>query len=536
MTTPVLAYTFLFSIIVLLGYLFRKSSIPLVLILIVFGMLLSFIPYVPVMQLDSNLVLDVFLPLLIYEISAFSSWRDIKKQIRPIASLSIGHVVFITVVVAIVAHTLIPQMGWPLAFVLGAILSPPDDVAIVSICEKIRIPERIFIILEGEGMFNDAAALILFRFALAAAITHTFSFAHAFIGFLMVIVGETLYGFILGNLLGKIRKKITNPALHMIASILTPFLAYIPVVMLGGTGVLSTAVTGFLIGNQYSIRFTPEFRLISTGIWPMLGFAIQSLIFLLAGLDLRAIWMSISTIPAEQVILYVASIVAALIIGRFVWVYTTVLLFSRLLFPRDKTSQILRGSFLISWAGMRGGISLAAALAIPTLYFSIDGVDLRNLMIFIVLCAIIVTFVLQGLSLPYIMRKFGLDKVGQAEKYHEHLSELRARVQMINAAFEWLKQYKKEINRDEKLLEEVEFHINEYQTLLKKYKERISSHHGSDAHNEIIEAKKSTSLLLQIIKIEKKELLQIWREEKINLRSRNRLLSLLDHHVQRFSI
>jgi len=155
-------YIILFSIIVLLGQVFQKATMPLSLILVIFGMIVSYFPFVPKIDLNSELVLNVFLPLLIYQISAFSSWRDIKKQLRPIAMLSIGHVIFITLLVAAMIHTLIPQMGWPLAFVLGAVISPPDDVAIVSFSEKFPLPQRVFVILEGEGMFNDAAALTIF--------------------------------------------------------------------------------------------------------------------------------------------------------------------------------------------------------------------------------------------------------------------------------------------------------------------------------------------------------------------------------------
>lgn len=321
-------YLILFTLIVLLGQAFQKSTIPLALILVLFGMLMSFVPFFPQINLDSNLVLNFFLPLLVYQISAFSSWRDLKKQIRPIALLSIGHVIFITILVAIAIYTLIPQMGWPLAFVLGAIISPPDDIAIVSIAEKIRIPERIFLILEGEGMFNDAAALTLFRLALAAAVTNTFSVAHAFLGFFAIIIGETIYGLILGHLLGKLREKISNTTLHVIASFVTPFIAYIPAVKLGGTGILATAIVGFVIGNKFTLRFTPEYRLISLSIWPTLAFAIEGLIFLLVGLDMRSTFMRISSIPLETLMLYICSITFVVIVGRFIWVYGVLIFFT----------------------------------------------------------------------------------------------------------------------------------------------------------------------------------------------------------------
>lgn len=540
----VLTYIFLFSVIVLLGHFFRKSIMPLSIILVVFGILLSLLPFIPTMRLNPELVLDFFLPLLIYQISAFSSWTDIRKQIRSIASLSIGHVVFITLIVAVVIHTLIPQMGWPLAFVLGAIISPPDDVAIVSIGEKIRIPERIFLILEGEGMFNDAAALTLFSFALTAALTHTFSATNAIVTFVLIIIGEALYGLFLGNVLGKIRQKIANTRLHMIVSLMTPFLAFIPPSMCGGTGVLATAVVGFIIGNHYSVRFTPEFRLMSFGFWPALSFAIESIIFLLVGLNVRSIYDRISVIPLEKIILFVSCIVLTVIIGRFIWVYSSVLISSKWLFPKKYRANkpTFKSTFLVSWAGMRGGISLAAALAIPTLYFQVDGVDLRDLIIFLVLCIIMVTLILQGFTLPFIMKKLGLDQIGETEKYREHVAAIDARMKMLKASYKRLKQYQDVTKENEQLLEDVNFYTQYYKGLLKKYKKRITDHEkvlchkDKICHDEEREVEDATKLSLELIKIEKKILLKLWREEKINLRTRNKLLTLLDHQAQRVFI
>jgi monovalent cation/hydrogen antiporter len=533
-----LTYIFLFSIIVLLGQLFRKSTIPLALILVIFGMLLSFFPFLKETKLDPNMVLNVFLPLLIYQISAFSSWRAIRRLIRPIASLSIGHVIFITSLVAVLFHDLMPQIGWPLAFVLGSIVSPPDDVAIVALYEKIRLPERIFNVLKGEGMFNDAAALTIFRFALAAAITHKFSVLNTVIAFIVVILGETAYGLLLGHLLGKVRRKIVNSNLSLIASFLTPFLAYIPPSLVGGTGVIATAVVGFLIGNQYSVHFRSEFRLLSMGIWPAISSAIENFIFLLVGLNVYSMFVRISILPVENLLLYIATIICPVIAGRFIWVYFTVLSFPRLLFPdqRIKKYPPWRNFFLVSWAGMRGGISLAAAFAVPPLIFKIDGIDLRDLIIFLVFLLILATLVLQGLSLPFILRKMGFEKVSQAERYKEHMSELTARVQMIRAALSWLNEYKDK-NKDKKgLCDEVDYQVMEYKMLEKKYTNRISNHEKQAYHDEKLEIKESMSLLLQVIKVEKTELLRLWREQEISLGTRNKLLSLLDHQIQRFKI
>lgn len=531
-----ITYLVLFSFIVVLGQIFRKSTIPIALILVIFGMLLSYIPFFPTIQLNSTLVLNIFLPLLVYEIGAFSSWRDMKKQARPIGLLSIGHVIFITILVAVMIHALIPQMGWPLAFMLGAIISPPDDVAIVSIAEKIRIPERIFIILEGEGMFNDAAALTLFRFALAAAVTNQFSVEHAFTTFVIMIIGETFYGIALGFLLGELRARIKSTPLHIIASFLTPFIAYIPMVQLGGSGIIATALVGFIIGNRYTLRFTPDYRLTALTIWPALAFAIQGLIFLLVGLDLRSTFERISSIPLESLLIYVMSVVIMVIIGRFIWVYGFVIVLPRMLFPslnKKDPYPPWQYPFIISWSGMRGGISLAAALAIPAFTFKLGNLDLRDLFVFIVFCLIFVTLILQGLSLPYILKRMGIDKVGQSERYREHMTELQARLQMINAALNWLHLYKDKIPSDKKLLAETSMHIYEYETLRNQFEARISAHTIDSIHNEEIEIKQKLSLLSKIIDIEKDEVVKLWREDKINLKTRNKLMAILDHQLQR---
>jgi CPA1 family monovalent cation:H+ antiporter len=531
-----ITYLILFSIIVLLGELFQKSIFPIALILVIAGMLLSFIPIFPTIQLNPTLVLNLFLPLLVYEISAYSSWRDMKKQARPIALLSIGHVIFITCLVAITIHALIPQMGWPLSFVLGAIISPPDNVAIVSIAEKIRIPERIFIILEGEGMFNDAAALTLFRFTLAAAVSNQFSISSAVGDFVAMLVGEAAYGFILGHLIGQLRMRMTNTTLHVIASFLTPFLAYVPMIKLGSSGIVATAMVGFIIGNQYAMRFTPTYRLTALTTWPMVAYAIQALIFLLVGLDLRSAFLQVSAVPVKWLIEYVVAIAAVVIVGRFIWVYGVVIMLPRLLSPSlRKTSAAppWQYPFIVSWSGMRGGVSLAAALAIPAFTLQVDHVNYRDLLVFLVFCIIFITLVLQGLSLPYVLRKIGIDRVSQSERYKEHLSELQTRVRMINAALKWLKEQKSQVENDEKLLNQLSLYAHEYRRLKHQFKSRILDHDHQPIHDEEAEKNADLSLLYQLVEVEKSVLLKLWRENKINIRTRNKLVAILDHQLHR---
>jgi NhaP-type Na+/H+ or K+/H+ antiporter len=241
-------HIWLLGIVVCVGILGKKLSAPTPLLLVIAGMLLSFVPHFPQIKLHEDLVLNFYLPLLVYESTALISWPEVKLNKRPIALLSIGHVIFITVLVAVTAHALIPELSWPLAFVLGAVVSPPDDVAIFAIADKVTLPKRVLTVLMGEGLLNDACALILFRFSLAAVITHEFYPLQAFYQFIAIIVLETIYGYVLGHLIGQLRLRIHDPMLQIIISVLTPFLAYLPAVRLGGSGVLATVVTGLVIG------------------------------------------------------------------------------------------------------------------------------------------------------------------------------------------------------------------------------------------------------------------------------------------------
>lgn len=534
---PIGTNILLFSIIVLIGQVFQKSRVPISLMLIITGMILSLLPIFPPVTLNSEHVLNIFLPLLIYDISSSSSWKNVRSNMRPIVLMSVGHVIFITILVAVVMHRISPELSWPLAFVLGTVLSPPDDVAIVDVAKNAYLPERIFSILEGEALFNDAAALILFRFALVAVLTNAFSPAHAFVTFLFVIVGESVYGYLLGTILGELRLRIKNPGIHMIASALTPFLAYIPAVAAGGCGVLATAITGFMIGNRYSPRFNSDFRLLSRAIWPTVAFAIQCVLFLLIGLDLRSITSGISPIATGTVAWYSIAIILTLIIGRFIWVYLAVYFLPRALFPRLRKRDPYppwQYPFIVSWAGIRGSISLAAALAVPALPTLVNGTNPRNLLIFLVFIVIVTTFIFQGMTLPFLINLLGIKKYALAEKHEEHVSELNARVKMVTAVLRWLHQYQREVNDNPKLANEVSEHIKQYKIIKTHLKDRVAMHSPELPHDEKAEVMEEYFLTAQIIEIEKAKVLELWRTNKINLTIRNRLLDKLDHRAKTF--
>jgi Na+/H+ antiporter len=531
-------YIILFAVVVLVGQLFNKTAIPIALLLIITGMLLSFIPGFPTVRLNPDIVLDVFLPLMVYEISVLASWQEMRKNYRPIALLSIGHVIFITLLIAATIHALLPQMGWPLAFVLGAVISPPDDVAIVSIAEKIRMPARIVTILEGEGIFNDATALILFRFALAATVSANFSAVSTVATFFAVLIGETLYGLVVGYVVGWLRSKIKHNFLHVIASVLTPFIAYYPAVMLGGCGVLATVVAGSIIGNVFALRFTPSFRLISRAIWPSLTFALQSILFLLVGLNLKTIMESISALPLSILIAYAVAVVLVMILGRFIWVYGAVYLLPRALFPGIRKKDPLppwQYPFVVSWAGMRGGISLAAALAVPTLPAIHNLANPRDLIIFLVFCAIVATLLFQGLSLPWLLKKLGLTKHGKCEEYNLHIAELSAKLTMTQGVLQWLPDFRRNQELDKRLIKSLRLKLKEYRMQEKELQEKLKKHQF-DTHDIIRETERDVFLSMRIIEVEKELLIQLWREEKITVETRDKLLEQLDHRAKNLSV
>ncbi|RDI43376.1 Na+/H+ antiporter [Aquicella lusitana] len=531
-------YVLLLCVIVFVGMLTRRVPAPPALLIVIAGMLFSFVPDFPPVNLDPQLVFTIFLPLLVYEATAYTSWPDIKFNRRSISLLSIGHVIFITVLVAIAAHQVIPGITWPLAFVLGSIISPPDDVAIFAIAEKVRFPQRILTILTGEGLLNDATALILFRFSLIAVLTNQFSLLQAVSDFFAILVCETLYGFVLGHLLGQIRTKLHEPMLQMLLSIVTPFLAYLPAEHLGGSGVLAVVVTGLVITHVYAERFMPEARLLWSSVWKTIGFTLQSILFLLVGLNLRSTLNNITSIPTRDLMLYSIVITAVVIAGRFIWVYPSAYL-PGLLFPsirKQDPHPPWQYPFVISWAGMRGGISLAAALAIPHMMIvNTQGKeDIRAIIIFLVFCVIIATLLLQGLTLPWLMRVLGVDKMGQKEADSDHVNQLTAKADMADAALNWLYDYKQSIKDDPDTFEHVELQIMEYQRLKKQLSKMIMNHDQAWL-SKVYDTSPTIFIFTQLIEVERETLMRLWRERKISFKVKNKLLEQLDLRYKHFS-
>jgi Na+/H+ antiporter len=506
-------FLILFAIISFVAVVFKNTSVPLSLYFLVTGMLLSLIPWLPQMSFNPNLVLDVFLPLLIYDMTSQTGWRDVKFNLRPIILLSIGHVLFITVLVACVIHWILPELGWPIAFIIGAVVSPPDDAAIMPLVDKGYLPQRLVTILKCEALFNDSMALILFKFSLIALMTHEFSLLSATADFGLIVVGETLYGVILGYTLGYVRTRIHEPRIQMITSFLSPFIAYLPSVRYGGCGVLATAIMGLVIRHRFLQEFSPEARLVSQSVWGSLSFAIESILFLLIGLDLRFILDGIASIPFSDLMQYALVVIGTVVLGRFVWVFATIL--------RNRPPTPWEYCLVVSWAGMRGAISLAAVLAVPHLDLTIYGANVRDLIIFLVFCVILTTLLFQGLSLPWLVKKFAITKFQQAENRESALMEWKARLNLTKAVLEWLKAYKQTLPPNHPQYPEVIFYLRKYQITLQQYEDNI----------KVLDEPNKEGMLLgnKILEIEQSELTRMWDQDEISYAVRNKLLQEMDY-------
>jgi CPA1 family monovalent cation:H+ antiporter len=336
----------------------------------------------------------------------------------------------------VVAHRFIPGLGWAAAFVLGAIVAPTDDVAAATIARRLSLPHRIVSVLEGEGLMNDATALTAFRFATAAAVIASFSFNKALGTFLAVVFGEVGYGLFLGWAVSKFRQKLGDPALGITVSLLTPYLAYLPAERLGGSGVLATAVAGLYIGRNFSLLSTPGIRLAAIPIWQMLVFILNNVLFLVTGLQLKSVIENTAGLPASALLYDGVLISVAVIAARILWVFPSAFL-PRFLSARIRKRDPLppwRQIFIVSWTGMRGSVSLAAAFGIPALTQIGTPFPDRHLIIFITFCVIVSTLVFQGITLPSLIRWLGVDRDGARERRGAHYQETSARIEAAHAA------------------------------------------------------------------------------------------------------
>jgi monovalent cation/hydrogen antiporter len=402
---------------------------------------LALLPGLPRIELPPDLVLLVFLPPLIYYAAFGMSWQAFCQHLRPIVLLAVGCVVFTTVMVAAAAHWLI-GLSWPVAFVLGAIVSPPDVVAPLAIARRLGVPSRITAVLEGEGLVNDATALVLFKFALAAALTGAFSLAHATMAFGAIVIGETLYGLLVGWVMLRLRHWANEPLIEVTLSLLTPFVAFWLPHAVGGSGVLATVVAGLYVGAKGVDLIRSKTRLQALFIWAFVTYLIEGAVFLLTGLQARAVIDGLEAMSWGQLFFYALAISGVAIVVRFVWVFPATYLplwLSPRLRQREPTPR-WQDPFVIAFTGIRGVVSLAAALSIPFMISQDQLFPDRRLILFLTFSVIVVTLVLQGPTLPWLVKQLGLVDSGSKETREREQLEAHARVEAARAALDRLEQ------------------------------------------------------------------------------------------------
>lgn len=415
----------------------RKLRLPPAAALVLGGIALALLPGVPDVELDPDLTLLLFLPPLLFESAYFTVWRDFRANLRIIMQLAVGAVAFTALVVGVVAHLIMPSLPWAACFALGAIISPPDAVAAKAVLQGLPLPPRVTTLLEGESLINDAAGLVLFRFAIAAGLTGTFSAGAAIGNFFVLAVGGVAAGLAFGYVISRFLSRLGESHLTIVASFLAAWASYMLGDLLHVSGVLSTVSCGLLMGWRQHEFLSAQTRIQAVAVWKVVVFALESLVFVFIGLSLRGVLtrLSVGGVGVASLAPDIACITAAMVGARFLWIFPAVYI-PRFLFPglrrRDPYPPVAV-PIVMSWAGMRGVVSLAVALSVP------DGFPGRDFMLATTLAVILLSILLQGTTLVPLIRVLKLTRFASLRA--NHLSEAQARVIVARAALAAVKRY-----------------------------------------------------------------------------------------------
>jgi monovalent cation/hydrogen antiporter len=511
----------LLVVIAAIAVLARRLKIPPAILLVLTGVALALLPGLPRVSFAPDFVLLLVLPPIIYSSAVAMSWREFRFNLRPITMLAVGGVVFTTIAAAAAAHWLL-GLAWPVAFVLGAIVSPPDAVAPLSIARGMGLPRRILVILEGEGLVNDATALILFRFAIAAVSLGVFSLGQAAVMFGAIITGEILWGIGVGWVMLRLRRWVGDPRVEILLSLLTPFVAYLPPEQLGGSGVLATVTAGLYISWNGLRLISADTRLQGIFFWDFLIYLVEGMVFLITGLQARAVLAGVGRYSISSLAVSAVIVSAVLIVARFVWTYPATYL-PRWLSPslrRRDPSPPWQTPFVLAFTGVRGIVSLAAALAIPLVTAGGQPFPDRDLILFLTFAVILVTLVGQGLTLPLVIRALGLANAGRREHHVDATEEFEARRQAVAAASDRLQQLAAGRALPSSVVTPL---LAGLQDRLNNLEHRID---GEDGHRKLVQQYDEVELTL--ISAERSVVNDLYRDGKLKDEARRRIERELD--------
>lgn len=417
----------LLVVVALLVTISRRIRVPYPVLLLLGGLVVGLVPGIPSLELDPEIVLLVVLPPLLYVSAFFTPIRDFRANLKNISSLAVGLVAVSAGVVAFLAMSLVPGMTWPLAVALGAIVSPPDAIAATAIAQRLAVPRRIVSILEGESLLNDATALTIYRAAVgAAAAAAAVSVFGSLASFVFVALGGILIGIFVGWVVTWVRTQLTDTPVEITVSLLTPFAAYLPAELLGVSGVLAAVTAGLFIGRRASRIMGSEARVAGRAVWEILVFLLSGVVFLAIGFQISSISREMDRTTLLQLAAIGLLVSLALIVVRAAWVFAMSL--GELLKKSQRRLRVAE-SIVLSWADMRGVVSLAAALALPISALPGSTLPARDAIIVITFTVILVTLVGQGLTLPLVIRAVGLGT--DDDEGHE---EAHARGELVEVA------------------------------------------------------------------------------------------------------
>jgi Na+/H+ antiporter len=444
---------FMVAVLAAVAVMARRLNLSPSILLVLAGLGMALVPGLPKVQLAPEVVLLVLLPPLIYSAGVAMSWREFRFNLRPIGLLAVGCVVFTTCAIAAAAHYLL-RFDWAAGFLLGAIISPPDVVAPLAIARQLGLPRRIVVVLEGEGLANDATALVLYRFAVAAIVTGAFSLPVAAGEFGLILVGELVYGIAIGWLSLRLRQWARDPRVEITLSLMTPYVAFWVPAHLGGSGVLATVACGLYMSWNGPLLIPSATRLQGIFFWDLIVYLIEGLIFLVTGLQARTLIDGAMGVSILEILTATAWVTLIAVVARFVWVFPATYL-PRWVWPklakRDPAPP-WQTPFFLAFTGVRGVVSLAVALAIPYTLDNGQPFPHRDLILFVTFGVIIVTLIGQGLMLPSVARWLGLTSLSRQERENEIRAELDARVQALQEVEKRLEKFIEERELPEEVI------------------------------------------------------------------------------------
>ena len=425
---------------ILLGLLFAITAlliaaplihVPYPIFLVLGGLALGFVPGIPSITLPPDVVLVAVLPPLLYSAAFFTSLRDLRTNARTIGLLSIGLVIVTTCAVAVVAHEAIDDFSWSTAFVLGAVVSPTDPLAATQIMRRLGVPRRVVAVVEGESLVNDGTALVLYKAAVGAAVAGSFSLADTGLRFVWSIAGGVGIGLAIAFVIAEVRRRLDNPPLEVTIALLTGYFVFIPANAAGASGVLAVVTAGIYMGWRTPELTSVQTRLQGNGVWEIFTFVINALLFALVGLQLPQILDRLEGTAHGTLMADALLVLGTVVAARIFWIPVAGYL-PRWLSPRLRARDPyppFSWAFIVSWSGLRGAVSLAAALAVPLTTDAGRPLGQRDLIVFLTFCVILGTLVVQGLSLPAVIRLLGVESDDTAER-----EEAKARIHAARAA------------------------------------------------------------------------------------------------------